>query len=371
MPCVNLQFNVFWLSFTLTTNRDSYVSTEQSTSAGRLREIAVSPGCDAQFGRAIHVFSWKLPPYSVDSRRYSIFRLMRDLIDSEWHSLQVRFPALNVREMDFAWAKVQRERLLFEPCTGKIQGSYVLSEIARRYGFEVFGRFIQYLAKKCNQRPDYPQPECFDALIELKFACQAKLSERKIPNAKDARKTINARRAHLRPTCRFCGQVTELTSHLDGAPLSAGYDNDDSRPRLSALYCQLHKPKDIFDIAVRPEYLKAKRSQSMFDLELERIERQVLGGPHAPWARSGNQMVDEFFLTLVRLRLPEAKFTDPSLRNEARFLVDKKMSNSKKELVMHLAHGLTQTEAAQQLGISRQAVFKALKSIHADFRFDL
>lgn len=371
MPCVNLQDNVIWLSFRLTKNRGAYMSTGQSTSAGRLREIAVSPRCDARLGRAIQVFSWKLAPYSLDSRRYSIIRLMRELIDPEWDSLQARFSALSVREMDFAWANVQRERLIFEPCRGKIQGSYVLSEITRRYGFEVFGRFIQYLAKKCRKRTDFPQPECFDALLELRFACQAKLSERKIPNAKDARKTINARRAHKRPTCRFCGQVTELRSHLDGAPLPAGYDNDDSRPRLSAQYCQLHKPKNIFDIAVRPEYLKAKRSQSIFDLELERLERQVLGGPHAPWARSGNQMVDEFFLTLVRLRLPEAIFTDPTIRNEARFLVDEKMSNTKKELVMHLAHGLTQTEAAKQLGISRQAVFKALRSIHVDFRFDL
>ena len=345
--------------------------TEQSIAKRRLRQISVSPKCDRQFGRAIHVFSWKLPPYSTDSRRYSIFWLMRKWIDPEWDSLRARFSGLSVPQMDFAWLEVQEENRLLGPCGGKIHGSYVLSEIARHHGFQVFGSFIQRLARRCARRVNSPPLECFDALIELKFACQAKLSERKMPTAKDAHKTINARRAHLKPTCRFCGQATELQSHLNGALLSAGHNNIESRPRLSAQYCQLHKPKDPFDTAVRKEYQKAKRRQPKFDVEFGRLERQILGGPHAQWAKSSNRWVDEFIQVLVKHRLKKAIFCDPKLRDEAQLLVKEKMSDTKKELVMHLAHGLTQSEAAKRLGISRQAVFKTLPLIHKNFRFDL
>lgn len=59
------------------------------------------------------------------------------------------------------------------------------------------------------------------------------------------------------------------------------------------------------------------------------------------------------------------------LRGEARRLVDKRMTDRKKEMVALLSTGMSQLAAAKKLGLSRQAVSKALQSIPADYRFDL
>jgi len=52
-------------------------------------------------------------------------------------------------------------------------------------------------------------------------------------------------------------------------------------------------------------------------------------------------------------------------------LVDEKISDRKKEIVILLLSGLNQSEIAKRLCVERQAISKALQSIPADYRLDL
>lgn len=58
------------------------------------------------------------------------------------------------------------------------------------------------------------------------------------------------------------------------------------------------------------------------------------------------------------------------LRNLARRIVDKRLTDRKKAIIMMIASGQNQSQVAEALGIERQAVFKALATIPDDFRLD-
>jgi hypothetical protein len=267
--------------------------------------------------------------------------------------------------IDFA-QKLTHARSAFKPCAGKIQGRYVLSEIARRDGFLALERFIQLVARVVDGKPCSPSMASFDSLKELALACRLKN-----PTSKAYGK-LNARRAHLRPFCRLCGKATEFVAHTSGAdwPIEDTHD----RLRLSAMFCSEHRAKTPFSDSVKAAYLRAKRSQAKFDSELTRIELQVVGGASKAWAKSGNKLVDEYIRLFASRQLHEATFVDNRLRDEARMLVNLKISDRKKELMMLLAFGNNQSQTARILGIDRQSVSRALKELQTlpvAYRLDL
>lgn len=83
-----------------------------------------------------------------------------------------------------------------------------------------------------------------------------------------------------------------------------------------------------------------------------------------------NQLIDEHIRRFVARRLQSFSFElvgslldqkyssslDQKLREEARMLIDRKISDRNKEMMMLLASGLNQTETGLRLGIKRQAV---------------
>ena len=356
--------------------------------------IAVWPGCDPQLALAIDAFSESWGPFSAESRSHSIFRLMRELIDPAWNDLQVRFPGFRSSLMDRAWNDCQQERFGYEPqffideaetpaqrverekqasmpCAGKIHGKYVLSEYARHHGFAALERFLQ-LVCPTSGLSCFPSTQCFDSLRVLALACKNKKSKKKVWGNGNDGGDVNARRAHLRPACRLCGAPTELVAYLDGAtwPVEAK-----RHLRLSAFYCPDHRPKAPGSKLVRASYFQAKRSQSAFDLELGRLERQLIGRYSMPWARSGNELVDRYILRFVAHQLHDSISSDSKVRDEARKMVDRKITDRKKKIVMLLASGLNQSQAAESLGITRQTVSKDLQSItgahKSTYRLDL
>jgi DNA-directed RNA polymerase specialized sigma subunit len=156
-------------------------------------------------------------------------------------------------------------------------------------------------------------------------------------------------------------------------------DIDDQHLRLSSLYCGAHRPKEAFSDVVRSDYLRAKRNQGAFDQELERLDRQSWAGTTAAYAKSGNSLVDEFIrrlsvhrcLTYEQLPFDKLDTLETRLRWEARMLVDRRISDRKKEIIVLLSSGMNQSEVARRLEIERQAVSKALQSIPADYRLDV
>lgn len=357
-------------------------------------KITVWAGCDPQLADAINSFSEKWGPYSSASRRHSIFSLMRDLIDPAWYDLHHRYPAINRDSLDAAWKRYQWERYWhlapegsekespeqrkarakkpFIPCSGIVNGDYALSAIARHHGFIALERFIQLTAKSIRGC-DYEDAAlaCINSLRSLSLACGLKKPKKKTHGK------INAQREHLHLFCQLCGQKTELSAYIEGNTWPQE-DAEDECLRLSSIYCAAHRPKAPFSDSIKAEYFRAKRSKSKFDEEFFRLERQSWSmSVSVPWAESGNTWVDEYICRLVahrRLTLgqdeSEMEAFEGKLRNEARMLVDRKISDRKKEIVMLLASGLNQAAIALRLGVKRQAVSKVLQSIPAAYRLD-
>lgn len=365
----------------------------------KIEKISTWSGCDPLLTEAINAFSERWGSHSIESRKYSIFSLIRELIDQPWNDLQVRYPEFKIAHMDLAWSKYQRElqgdptfanderenhtlaaerlKAAFLPCPEKIDGKYVLSAFARHHGFTALDRFLQLTCRCIGPNCDDVLSASFDSLRELALACRSKKSKKKKLGK------INARRTHLRTICRLCGRQTELSLQVEGKPWPLV--DGDGRLRLSAMYCDVHKPKAPFSDAVRRDYLRAKRRQSKFDLEYSRLDRQGWGDSSVPRAKSGNQLVDEYIRRFVARRLQSfsfdvarylldqtySSFLDQKLREEARMLVDLKITDRKKEMMMLLASGFNQTETGLRLGIKRQAVCKVLPTIDKDYRLDL
>ena len=353
-----------------------------------VQEKFVWNGCDPHLAQAIRLFTESWEPFSIDSSRYSIFRLMREVIDPAWADLQLHFPDMTDDRIHLAWQKYQWECLsseslvtdthaqkierltrIFKPCSGRIDGKYVLSEIGRKHGFVALERFLKMMVRSVQGCTSAPPIQCFASLQELVMGCHSKRSVHKshAPLKEDSRK-INSRRSDLHDLCKFCGHPTELSAYVaDKSARGITRETDDLT--FSSLYCSQHKARDSLTGAIRPAYLKVKRSESQYQEEFERLDCQSTGGTKAAFAKSGNKMVDEYIRHLIGFQLRDVKLTESRLRNEARELVYRRISDRKKEIVIRLAFGASQADVAREFGISRQAISKLLAEVPSAYRF--
>lgn len=177
--------------------------------------------------------------------------------------------------------------------------------------------------------------------------------------ARDA--SVNAER--VKGFCCLCGNLTELSAFLENGDW-ASQDDTEYTLRLSSQYCAEHRPRRI-DGTWNATHKRAKRSQEHFDEELRRLSWQSCK-PAKPQARSGNLATDLYIHNFVAREalLPADR---AELRDEARRMVDSKLSDRKKQIAMMLASGFNQSEIARTLGITRQAVSKAVASIPAAY----
>src|SRR5690606_14029906 len=104
--------------------------------------------------------------------------------------------------------------------------------------------------------------------------------------------------------------------------------------------------------AWHPAYRQAKRAVPPFDLELGRLTRQcAMRG--APQAKSGDELVDGYILHYM-LGQTLQPADEAELRNRARLMVDSKLSDRKKQILMLQRAGFNQSDIARRLGIERQ-----------------
>ncbi|MGC8731800.1 MAG: hypothetical protein ACP5RC_06035 [Halothiobacillaceae bacterium] len=356
--------------------------------------ITVWPGCDPQVADAIAAFSQAWGPYSAQSRRYSIFRLLKEKIDPAWQGLLARFPVVTSSVLKTAWARyelfrsragttVNSDGNLIEISddahsqrlsNGDFPDFKSLALIGQQYGFNALDRFIYFVIRSSpayegTTASDITLTATLDSLRNLALASRAKKPKREYHGKVNTLRGVEI--------CRLCDQPTELSAHLAGDAWPEE-DIDDQRLRLSSLYCCKHKPKKAFSDAVRADYLRAKRNQGAFDQELERLDRQSWAGTAAAYAKSGNTAVDEYIRLLSVHRCLTYEQQPPDrldtletrLRWEARMLVDRRISDRKKEIIALLSSGMNQSEVARQLGIERQAISKALHSVPQEYRVD-
>ncbi|WP_328824874.1 hypothetical protein [Uliginosibacterium aquaticum] len=207
-----------------------------------------------------------------------------------------------------------------------------------------------------------------ESLIELVWDCACKRP--KTSKAPNKGVSLNAQRRH--GFCRFCGNLTEFSVFIetpnqmsDVEPKEPKDSSTHKRFQLSHQFCSEHRPK-LESNEWNPAYRQALRSQDQFDLELSRLSKQC-AKPATPQVKSGNKLVDSYYFYYVsNLTLQPADKAE--LRKQARLMADWKLSDRKKQILMLQWSGLNQSDIAQKLGTTRQAVSKALASIPAMFR---
>ena len=308
--------------------------------------IVIWEGCDPTVSEAIEQFEDRWRPYSASSRRYPIVGLIQELID----------PAVA------AYTATLPQRYL-----GHIPGAGTgvgLSGIIRLVGLDAMVRMQRQLLRQFIKTEDRQTPRdrrfvaTLESLIGLVWDCACKRPVKS--KVRDTR--LNGER--LQGFCRFCGSLAELTSFAGGSD-DPKADDPEEKLRLSSLYCLDHRPK-LPSGAWNPVYRQARRSLAQFDLELARLNQQC-AKPATAQVKSGDQLVDSYFFHYVAGQTfqPADK---AELRNQARLMVDSKLSDRKKQMLMLQWSGLNQSEIARKLGIERQAVSKALAAIPAMFR---
>ena len=308
--------------------------------------IVIWEGCDPTVSEAIEQFEDRWRPYSASSRRYPIVRLIQELIDP---AVAAYMAALPVRY------------------SGHVPGAGTgvsFSAIIRLVGLDAMVRMQRQLLRQFIKTEDRQTPRdrrfvaTLESLIGLVWDCACKRPVKS--KVRDTR--LNGER--LQGFCRFCGSLAELTSFAGGSD-DPKADDPEEKLRLSSLYCLDHRPK-LPSGAWNPVYRQARRSLAQFDLELARLNQQC-AKPATAQVKSGDQLVDSYFFHYVagQTLQPADK---AELRNQARLMVDSKLSDRKKQMLMLQWSGLNQSEIARKLGIERQAVSKALAAIPAMFR---
>lgn len=340
---------------------------------------------DSELASAIGVFHDRWGSYTERSRQYPLVRLFRELIEPAWAAFCIRHPALSQERIAQVWKRHQKANFPSEASgqarQKKKQQSLRLSDVAHTYGFDELTRFLEQLIRQLQGAEKWS----VEYLRDTVDACALK-SSKKIFIKGAMMVNVEA----FDSCCRFCGKKTELYSHIDGEiPMpseASGYEKRKA-PRLSTVFCREHRARAQGNKSVNWRYRSAKRSEEKFLREWSHLDDQAFiaewryldNHPHFRYPgtiqpQSGNELTDEFLFRLVSAtKLWEiylAEGYSGRVRAQARELVDKKISDRKKEIVALLARGLNQTAAGKQLGISRQAVSKALKSIPNSYRLD-
>lgn len=356
-----------------------------------MTSIKIWDGCDPILASAIKKFEDKLESISVSSRNYTIYDLMRDYFDHEWQNFISRYKELNQFVLENAFLRCQLDKIsstsvmdfdkkVIQPAVKSITenkfsfGNYhSLSHLSKEHGFQTLDRFIQNMARYSasyvgSSNHDLSIISSLDSLRDFSHACRTKIPLTEKPNNK----------------CRFCGKLTELSCHLskNSALLK---DSNDNFFNLSSFYCTDHKPKETAkNKHVRPGHLKVTRNGDKFDTELGRLYCYCLGrkfvvNTNLNGDLSSNDIANEFIkyylthkkLTDIELWLDDHNRLDTELRTEARKLVDNRITDRKKNIVMHLLSGMNQTKIAEKLGINKQAVSKNIQSIPDEYRLDI
>lgn len=316
--------------------------------------IAIWDGCDPIVSEAIQQFQNRWGPYSRSSRgRYPIVRLIEELIDPAVAAYAATLPAGHPDYIPGAGTGMpfsEMIRLLRLKATVRAQRQLLRA----------------FVLTKDRQSPAEQQfIATLESLIELVWACERKRPKRKLIPGRGQ----NAQR--LRGHCRFCGKLTELTMLASGDDTPKVNDKDD-KLYLSSLYCEEHRTKLNDNSRSKPRekkwnsaYKRARRSVDRFDVEFARLTRQFATRREGD-ANSGDSLIDKYFFYYARLQSLHS-VDEGELRDQARKMVDSRLTDRKKQMLALKRSGLNQSEIARKLGIARQAVSKALTSIPRQF----
>lgn len=316
---------------------------------------------DEHIASAICKFRDRWKAYSSESTSHNIKSLVKELID----------PAVSIFVK-----KLKPEQLLHCPVVIK-NCSY--SDLIDLGGFNYTAQQIKESLRRFLNDCEYSiDDKVFsatqDTLYSLFLDCNNKkpITSRLAPDI-----YFNSQRK--RRDCAFCGNPTEFSFFINewntNFPIEIEHDDIEcvglkKRPDLSNIYCIIHRPLR-HDGSWNPLYKQAKRSKTEFDKEVLRLQRQV-AHPDKLCARTGDELIDLYFHHFMYKTL-----LDPTniaeIRNIARRMVDSRLTDTKKKILVLRKAGFTTTQIGNLLGkhgqksISNQAVSKSLSTIKAEF----
>lgn len=308
--------------------------------------ITIWEGCDPGISKAIERFQDRWRPYSTASRRYPIGRLIQEVIDPAVTTYMKTLPAR------------------YSGFVSGVGAGMDFSETIRLVGFDTMVRLQRQLLRhfiKTVDRQD-SRDQRFVATIEsltgLVWDCACKRPKK---STTTTGVNLNAQRKH--GFCELCGELTEFADFMAtvaGDQVNDVELQDRKKLELSHQYCARHRPI-LANGSRNPAYRQAKRSLAQFNIELDRLNRQCAKRA-TQQAASGDLLVDRYFYHLMLSQTVQSA-DKGELRNQARLMVDSKLSDRKKQILILQWDGLNQSEIARKLGIERQAVSKALKSL--------
>lgn len=308
--------------------------------------MTIWEGCEPEVHRAIEQLKDRWGPYSLASKRYHILRLIREVVD----------PVI------VTYVKTLPTR--YSSYIPGISGGMSFSEIIRLVGCDTMVRFQRQLLHHFVITIDRQDTEdrhfiaTAESLIDLVWDCACKQPKKTIATAGV---NLNDQRRH--GFCELCGELTEFTAFIETIRKEQVHDAElENRKKLelSHQFCPKHRPI-LANGDRNTAYRQAKRSIEQFKCELGRLQRQCVARAK-PKAKSGDPLVDRYFhyYLLAQTIQPADK---AELRNQARLMVDYKLSDRKKQILVLQKEGFMQSGIAHMLGISRQAVSKALATI--------
>lgn len=196
-----------------------------------------------------------------------------------------------------------------------------------------------------------------DTIAELRsFALECRLIQRTFEPVAPCQQSRDFNTKQAKWFCKDCGDLTEFSRYIQDEAEWGKYDEDLRRP--SKTYCETHRPLLQEDQTTNSLHKKVARSHQTFEIELARLERQS-----SSWkkliAGSGCHYIDEFFRVIIE---KNTLYSDDEsrLRDIARKLVDNRISDNKKRIMVLYRYGKNQSEIARMLKISRQAISKSI-----------
>ncbi|MGE6108163.1 hypothetical protein [Aeromonas sobria] len=320
-------------------------------------KIVIWENCDHHISAAIQQFEELWLPYSVSSRRYPILRLIKEVLDHAVNSYIKTVPA---------------------NYTGYLPGAAVgvpFSEIVRLVGLEAMVRMQRQLLRQFIKTEDQQTTRdmclvaTLESLIGLVWCCACKS-----PKRSASKKGVNLNKQRKNGFCEFCGNMTEFATFMETVEenrINNSELEDHKKLELSHQYCSEHRPKLVTG-EWNPLYRRSKRSLTQFNIELARLTHQC-ANRSIPNALSDDELIENYFFQLM-LRLTLQSADEDELRNMARRMVDSRLSDAKKKMLVLKRLGFNQTEIGQRIlnakqqPITRQAVSKALASVRKEFK---
>lgn len=309
-------------------------------------EIQVWPNCSPIMEAAVRelVANWR--PYSSSARRFPIRRLVEQLID----------PAIALLCVDAAFHRY----MLGAP------GTTTLSDLIHSIHYKGAMQAQRVLIRQYISATRHTGEQSrevigtLETLVEVIGACGRKRPAR----SRCAVEGVNQNAQRNRDFCEVCGQPSELAHLINTGDWPESADTDYAL-HLSNRYCASHRPRHA-DGTWNPQYQRAKRSKNLFNLELARLTEQSAQRTLSP---KHDTPAAELFAFHITHSNGLTAADEGALREQARLMIDARLTDAKKQMLILRASGLSQSDIARRMGISRQAVSKALGSIPSSFQF--